>query len=164
MSRYNDENFIEKIGSIIPGYTGYSAKESRRDTDKLLRLEIAKQLDRLKEPINGIIRQQMDDKKMDFINELDRIKIDIDIAANQIRFAACGESGFFDVVQVNTADLDRLYQYDLDIREELDHLVQKINSLRSYEHLRTDCSSVRALLSVLSASIRDRENLMTEVK
>jgi len=164
MSQYNGANFIEKIGSIIPGYKGYSDKERRRDTDKLLRLEIAKQLDRLKEPINGIIRQQMDEKKMDLINELERIKIDIDIAANQIRFATCGESGFFDVVQVNTADLDRLYQYDLDIREELDHLVQKINSLRSHEHLKTDCSSVIALLSVLRASIRGRENLITEVK
>ena len=164
MSQYDSANFIEKIGSIIPGYRGYSDKERRRDTDKLLRLEIAKQLDRLKQPINEIIRQQMDDKKMDLINELHRIKIDIDIAANQIRFATCGESGFFDVVQVNTADLDRLYQYDLDIREELDHLVQKINSLRSHEHLKTDCSSVNALLCVLKARIRGRDNVIMEVK
>lgn len=164
MSQYDSANFIEKIGSIIPGYRGYSEKERRRDTDKLLRLEIAKQLDRLKEPINGIIRQQMDDKKMDLINELDRIKMDIDIAANQMRFATCGESGFFDVVQVNKADLDKMYQYDLDIREELDHLVQKINSLSSHKELKTDCSSVIALLSILRASIRGRENLITEVR
>ena len=49
MADYTGKNIFEKIGAFIPGYKGYSEKEGRRDTDKLLRLEIAKQLDRLKE-------------------------------------------------------------------------------------------------------------------
>jgi hypothetical protein len=62
MGDYTGKNVFEKIGAFIPGYKGYSEKEGRKDTDKLLRLEIAKHLDRLKEIINNIIRQQTEEK------------------------------------------------------------------------------------------------------
>jgi len=39
MADYTGKNIFEKIGSFIPGYKGYSEKEGRRDTDKLLRME-----------------------------------------------------------------------------------------------------------------------------
>ncbi len=164
MGDYTGKNIFDKIGAFIPGYKGYSDKEGRRDTDKLLRLEIAKQLDHLKEIINNIIRQQMEEKKMDFINDLDRIKRNLDIAANQVRFANYGESGFFDIVQVDTSDLDRLYRYDLGIKEETEQIELKIKSLQGSDNLKKDCSAVISLLSALSEKMTSRDKVITEVR
>lgn len=164
MSDYSGKNIFEKIGAFIPGYKGYSEKEGRRDTDKLLRLEIANHLDRMKEIVNNVIRQQMEEKKIDSINDLDRIKRNLDIAANQVRFANYGESGFFDVVQVNTSELDRLYQNDLGIKEETEELGLKIKALPGAENLKNDCSKIISLLSSLSEKMTSRDKVITEVR
>ena len=122
-----------------------------------MRLELAKRLDRLKDPVNKIIRQQIDSRNLELIKDLDGIKRNLDIVSNLILFAACGKSGFFADVQTNPDDLDRLYQYDLEIKEQVAHLAHKIYSLRSREHLMTDCASITDILSALIGSIQDRE-------
>ena len=39
------QNKFEKLVSGIPGYKGYKQKEQRREADKLLRLQIARQFE-----------------------------------------------------------------------------------------------------------------------
>jgi hypothetical protein len=164
MSDYGGKNILEKIGSFIPGYKGYSEKEGRKDTDKLIRIEIAKQLDSSKADMDIIVKGQMFDKNKSMINELDRVKKKIDLVANQIRFANYGESGFFDVVQVGIADLDRLYQFDLKIKEETEELVSRIKSLRMSENIQGDCSFIVDLLAALSEKVSNRDKVITEVR
>ncbi|MEI6153907.1 MAG: hypothetical protein WCQ90_07455 [Deltaproteobacteria bacterium] len=164
MSDYSGKNIFEKIGAFIPGYKGYSEKERRRDTDKLLRVEIAKYLDHMKETLNEIIRSQTDERKLGLISDLDRIKRNLDIAANQIRYASHGESGFFDVVQVNVSDLDNLYKYDLEIKEETEALKQTIRSLETSGNFKSDCSAIIGKLTVLSEKISDRDRVIAEVR
>lgn len=158
------KNIFEKIGAFIPGYKGYSEKEGRRDTDKLLRLEIAKHLDHLKEIINNIVRQQTAEKKIDLINDLDRLKRNLDITANQVRYANYGESGFFDVVQIDTTDLDKLYQFDMEIKEEAEQLALTIKALQASENLKKDCSSIISGLAALSEKMSNRDKVITEVR
>jgi hypothetical protein len=164
MADYIGKNIFEKIGAFIPGYKGYSGKEGRRDTDKLLRMEIAKFLDSGKVDIENIIRQSMSEKDMALINELDRIKRKLDLVANQIRYASHGESGFFDIVQVDIADLDRLYQFDLEIKEETEKLVNMIKALRMSGSLKEECSSIIDILSALSEKISNRDRVIMEVR
>lgn len=164
MADYTGKNIFEKIGSFIPGYKGYSEKEGRRDTDKLLRIEIARYLDSMKAVIDNVIRQQMDENKMEIINELDRIKRRLDLVANQIRYANYGESGFFDIVQVDIADLERLYQFDLWIKEEIEKLARMIDTLQESKNLNEDCSSIMDVLSALSEKIANRDKVIMEVK
>ena len=164
MTNYTGKNIFEKIGAFIPGYKGYSEKEGRRDTDKLLRIEIAKHIDSIKPILNKIIRQQMDEKKTEHINEIDRIKRNLDLIANQIRYANYGECGFFDVIQVDTKDLDKLYRFDLELQEETYNLANIINKLQDSENLKKDCSSIIDVLSTLSEKISNRDKVIMEVK
>jgi hypothetical protein len=164
MSDYTGKNIFEKIGSFIPGYRGYSEKEGRKDTDKLIRMEIAKHLDSSKADIDIVIQGHKYDKNMSIINDLDKVKKKLDLVANQIRFANYGESGFFDVLQVDTEDLDRLYQFDLKIKEETEELVSRIKSLRMSENLQGDCSFIMDLLAVLSEKVSNRDKVITEVR
>lgn len=160
----NKKNIFEKIGAFVPGYKGYAEKEGRRDCDKLLRMEIAKTLDQIKEIINEVILQQMNEKNLLAVNDLDKIKKKLDISANQIRFANYGESGFFDIVQVDIPILDKLYQYDLAIKEEIQKIKQKIKSLQDSEDLKKECTQLIKLLSSLSAKMENRDEVITEVR
>jgi hypothetical protein len=163
MADYSGNNIFEKLGSFIPGYKGYTEKEGRRDTDKLLRMEIARQLDRLKSGIDDVIRRQNDERKIDLIPELDRIKRKLGLVADQIRYASYGECGFFDVVQVDISDLDSLYQYDLDIQEETAKLATVLNNLNDSGNLRKDCSAVISMLTSMSMMIENRDKVILEV-
>ncbi|OQB73602.1 MAG: hypothetical protein BWX92_03309 [Deltaproteobacteria bacterium ADurb.Bin135] len=164
MSDYLGKNIFEKIGKFIPGYKGYSEREGRRDTDKLLRVDIAKRLDHMKETINDVIRQQMEKKDLESIKNIDRLKRNLDIVANQVRYANYGESGFFDVVQINTSDLDKLYQYDLGIKQEVEQLEFKIKALMNTENLKEDSTAIISILSILSEKMTNRDKVIMEVK
>lgn len=163
MADYGGKNIFEKIGSFIPGYKGYSEREGRRDTDKLLRMEIARHLDGMKDVVNDIIRQQKASKNINLIPELDRIKNKLGLVADQIRYATYGECGFFDIIQVSNSDLDALYQFDLDIQAHTRNLGQMIEQLISSDNLKNDCASLMLILSDLSKVAGDREKIITEV-
>lgn len=164
MTKYVGANIFEKIGALIPGYRGYSEKEARRDTDKLLRMEIAKHLDGMKGILDKIILQEMNKDRHDLVNALDKVKRNLDLTANEIRYASCGYSGFFDVVQVDTTDLEKLYQFDLGIQEEVEQLSRRMSSLQKSEDLLKSCSFVIDTLSALSDKIRNRDTLIMEVR
>lgn len=164
MSKYSRKNIFEKIGSFIPGYKGYSERESRRDTDKLLRGAIANQLDRMKTSIDSVILSCMNKKQLDPVKNLDRIKKNLGTASNQIRYAPQGESGFFDAVQVKEEDLDNLYQHDLTIKDEVQQLDTMLRDINKSINLNNACLEILNLLSSLSNRIIDREKVITEVK
>ncbi len=163
MSEYTGNNLFEKIGAFIPGYKGYSDREGRRDTDKLLRIEVAGRLERMKTSVDSVILHCMDAKQLDAIRKLDKIKRNCDTAANQIRYATRGESGFFDIVQVNEVDLDRLYQYDLSIGDDITQLDTTIKDLVTHQNVMETCANISKLLEALSNKITDRETVITEV-
>lgn len=164
MSDYSGKNIFEKIAAFIPGYKGYSEREGRRDTDKILRVAIADYLERIKTTIDSVILYCMDKKELESVKELDRIKKNLGKAANQIRYAPHGESGFFDVVQVKEEDLDRLYQYDLKIKDETQQLDVLVKSLDQAQDLKGISSEFLHLLDALSDRIADREKVITEVR
>lgn len=164
MTKYSGDNIFEKIGAIIPGYKGYSEKETRRDTDKLLRMKLAKQLDDMKAVFDKIILREMKNADHELIKALDSIKRILDLTANQIRYASCGYSGFFDVAQVDKTDLERLYQFDLGIENDVGQLSIRVCSLPKSETLIKDCAVVSEVLSALSDKIKERDTLIMEVR
>jgi len=162
MSDYNGSNILEKISSFIPGYKGYSDKEGRRDTDKLLRVEISRMLDSTKELVEKLITSCVESKKMNEVVVLDKIKRNIDTTANKIRYASYGASGFFDVIQIENIDLDALYRHDLKIKqatEDFSEVLQKCVS----EKLIPENELVNGLENI-NSQIADREKVIVEVR
>ena len=50
-------NWIERLSSKIPGYSGYVDRERRRDIDKLHREHLADRLRALKSPLTDLMRE-----------------------------------------------------------------------------------------------------------
>jgi len=158
-----DKNLLEKIGAFIPGYKGYAEREGRRDCDKLLRIEIAKKFDQLKRIVDEKMVQEVNAENIEAVRLLDQLKTKLDTTANKVRYSSCGESGFFDAVQVDIKTLDMLYQYDLEIEDDVINLKQLVSSLMVSINLKEDCSFLFGEVFKLTEKVSNRDEIISKV-
>jgi hypothetical protein len=121
--------WIESILRRIPGFKGYLEKEYRRDSDALQRSWLADRLQRTKPALDAYGRVLVDAKKLDTLTQLDHFKSRLDKNISRLRGAMQGYSGFFDLVQVNEALLDRVYQQDVKTMDSAETLAAGIEKL-----------------------------------
>jgi len=68
-----ERNFLERVAAKIPGYKGYLEKESRRDVDKLHREHLATLLFQLKAPINTVIQELANNRRLFEVGPLEKL-------------------------------------------------------------------------------------------
>ena len=122
-------NILERLGSKIPGFSGYLEREMRREVDKLQRDWLADQVDRARFAINGKIREWTRDGRLDALDRASSVEKALDRLANRIRHADYGSSGFFDAVKIGQAELDRIYEFDLTLTETIEYLALQVEQL-----------------------------------
>jgi len=125
----DQRNWLERLGDKIPGYSGYVEKERRRDIDKLHREHLADRLRATKQPVSDLVRELSSSGRLFEVGPLERVSKKIDQVENRVRFASYGYAGFFDVVKVGEAELDRLYRFDLALVEKVDELERQARAL-----------------------------------
>jgi len=130
MERARDRrNILEELGAKIPGFRGYLEREMRREVDKLQRDWLAGQVDRARFAINGKIRDWTRGARLENLDLAASIEKGLDRLANRIRHADYGSSGFFDAVKIGEAELDRLYEFDLELSESVEYLALQVEQL-----------------------------------
>lgn len=122
-------NFLERLGEKIPGYRGFQDRELRRDVDRLLREHLASELGRLKSVLRDRARAFTDAGKIGALNGFDRLDRQIDGLSQAIRFSDYGATGLFDPVKIGEAELQRLYEFDLSVVDDLAQLESDIAGL-----------------------------------
>ncbi len=122
-------NFVETILRHIPGFRGYLEKEYRRESDDLQRDWLADRLQRSKRAIDEVTRPLADAGQIDLLPQVDRLRGQLDRLIGRIRGAMQGYSGFFDLVQVREDLLDRVYEHDVDLMDQVDALAEAIEKL-----------------------------------
>jgi hypothetical protein len=120
---------IESVLRKIPGFRGYLEKEYRRDSDRLQRDWLADRLQRAKSSIDAFVTAQADAGKLDALPACDRLRARLDKVIGRIRGAMQGYSGFFDLVQVDEKTLDRVYQFDVSLMDEVETAAEAIEKL-----------------------------------
>jgi len=115
-------NVLEKLGEKIPGYRGFQDRELRRDVDRQLREHLASELGRLKSALRDHTRGYTDAGKIGALNGFDRLDRQLDGLSQAIRFSDYGATGLFDPVKIGEAELQRLYEFDLSVVDDLAQL------------------------------------------
>jgi hypothetical protein len=118
----DQRNWLERLGDKIPGYSGYVAKERRRDVDKMHREHLADRLRATKQPLNDLVRELSSSGRLFEVGPVDRVSKKIDHVENRVRFASYGYAGFFDVVKIEESQLDAIYSFDLALVEKVETL------------------------------------------
>ena len=113
-------NWLERLGEKIPGFRGYQDRELRRDVDRRQREFLSRELGRLKTAVRGKARDYTDAGQIGVLHLFERLDRRLDGLSQAVRFANYGASGLFDVEKIGGEALDRLYQFDLSLLEDLD--------------------------------------------
>ncbi|HKP85236.1 MAG TPA: hypothetical protein VJZ26_04015 [Blastocatellia bacterium] len=124
-------NWLERLTSKIPGYSGYVDRERRRDIDKLHREHLADRLRRLKTPLTDLMKELSSTGRLFEVSPVDSSIKKLDHLENRVRFASYGYSGFFDVAKIEQAQLDSIYRFDLALVEHVDKIETKVNELKA---------------------------------
>lgn len=127
----DQRNWLEKLTSKIPGYSGYVDRETRRDVDKRHREQLADRLRRAKEPLTEVMRELTNSGRLFEVTPVDSAIKKLDKVENRIRFATYGYAGFFDVVKIEQAQLDAIYRFDLALVEHAEKIEAKIANLQA---------------------------------
>ncbi len=163
-----NRNWVERLLHHVPGFQGYLGKEERRETDKLLRTQLATRLTQLSRRLDPIMRDLTDSGGLSAVGQVDRVKKAVGRLADKIEHAAYGYSGFFDVVKVREAELDRLYEFDVALVERVHALEDVINRLPSAlmnpEGLRPTLQKVLGMAREFDEHIDRRSQAMTELR
>lgn len=122
-------NLIETILRYVPGFRGYLEKEYRRQSDDLQRDWLADRLQRSKRAVDGLTRPLADAGQIDLLPQVDQVRGRLDRLIGRIRGAMQGYSGFFDLVRVDEALLDRVYEHDVALMQQVDALAGDIERL-----------------------------------
>ena len=124
-----NRNFIETILRYIPGFRGYLEKEYRRESDELQRDWLADRLTRSKRAIGDLTRPLADAGQIDILPQIDRLRGRLDKLIARIQGAMQGYSGFFDLVRVREDLLERVYEHDAELVDQVDALGLAIEQL-----------------------------------
>jgi hypothetical protein len=120
---------LEELVSKIPGYSGYKAKETRREADKLLRMEIARQLDEQRRRLADLQVQLISTGQIEYLDDVDRAVTKLQGLVDRIKTASYGYAGLFDAVKVKEEQLDALYEYDNALLEHATTVKGRVNEL-----------------------------------
>jgi hypothetical protein len=123
-------NWLETMLHKVPGFRGYLDKENRRESDALQREWLADRLQRSKRSLDEHARSLADAGRIDPLSQFDRLRGRIDKLIGRIRGAMQGYSGVFDLVRVDEALLDRVYEHDVILMERVEHLSATVETLK----------------------------------
>jgi len=156
-----NRNMLERILRQIPGFRGYLEKEYRRDSDALQREWLSDRLQRSKSGLDELARGLTEAGQLDELPAVERLRGRIDKLSARIRGAMRGYSGIFDLVRIDESVLDRVYEYDAALVDQVDEFGSMVEALAT----RPDDANtaIRDLLDRVEAFQRvwdDREDLL----
>jgi len=170
MDNTTESGVGEKLESLmrkIPGFSGYLDRERRRDADKLQREFMAKGLTELKRKVQDAQEQLIEAGQMKLMTKLDDVNNIVDRVAGRLRHATYGYSGFFDQNQVNLDELNRIYEFDLSLVNELQHADEAVLGLTSSlegEAVRARIGDLEKSIRAVDAKLDERERLLKGVR
>jgi hypothetical protein len=127
----DDQDPITKIAGKIPGFGGYIERQQRRAADKLLRESIADKYDILRKRIGDIQQDLVSQGELLFLDDLETAVTKTQTFIDKLRTASYGYSGFFDAVKINEEELEKLYNFDMALLDNLDELSRAIDNVET---------------------------------
>jgi hypothetical protein len=121
----------ERIVAALPGFRGYKEKELRRESDKLIRNHLYQRLSTARNDLKTVFQKLSDRRSLDVLNDMDRLVARFDRVAEKVNHASYGYTGFFDVVKVEEEALDRMIDFDNQMIDGADNIVNEVGAFKA---------------------------------
>ncbi|MCX8154149.1 MAG: hypothetical protein N3E52_06930 [Candidatus Bathyarchaeota archaeon] len=161
-----ERTLLEKIMSYIPGYRGYKEKELRRESDRLIRMEVVNRLKAAKMDFRRALANLSTTQKLvgDDAYRLEAFNARIDRVTQRIDKAVAGYAGMFDAVKVKEDKLDAVIRHDLSLIEKAEAIkagVKNSNQIEAgTEEWRAAVDAVIAEIEALDKLVDERANIL----
>ncbi|MBW2022540.1 MAG: hypothetical protein JRI39_05585 [Deltaproteobacteria bacterium] len=147
---------MKKAARLIPGIGSYQDRESLREADKRLRVEISRRLDELIGVLEWVKTDQLKKGGWKRVKDLEDLQVDLEKASRIIERAASGFGSLFDGAKVDEEVLQRIYEYDKSMWEVLEPIERDIKELAEKGKI-PDQATVEPIR-------KDSRNLITKVQ
>jgi hypothetical protein len=164
----DDRGLLKKIQLVVPGFRGYRIREDLRDSDRLLRAELAKRLalqrSQLEDARRALVRENPMSKALE---EMGGVVSSMKRVEGEILHAEVGYSGISADIKIKDDELNRLYEYDNSMIESLnfidDALIKVRGMVRSGNDadLRDAVEAVRTRVDGLESRFKRRKAAIT---
>jgi hypothetical protein len=160
-----ERNFPESVLRHVPGFRGYLEREYRRESDELQRNWLADRLQRSKRAVDDLARQLADAAQVDVLPQIDRLRVRLDRLLGRIRGAMQGYSGFFDLVRIDVPLLDRVYEHDAALNEQVEAFATAAEQLPGKpDQASTAVADLRRQVDDIERQWDAREDMLKGVK
>jgi len=163
-------NWLERLQEKIPGFRGFQDRELRRDVDKLQREHMSAEVTRIKARLRELAGDYTDAGRIGVLDVFERIDRALDALSQDVRHSDYGVSGLFAPEKIDEAKLARLYEFDLELLDDLDALEADMARIPAPGAAPADASSaedaLRATLDRVRAiqeKWRRREQVISDV-
>jgi phage gp36-like protein len=143
---------LDRIGVLIPGYSGYNTRDEQRRTDKQLREHIALRLEETERFLNDMLKGAVKGEIAMNILELEECRKACSTISAKIRFATYGASALFDKEQIKEKELQEIYRFDEQLLDQVNH----IQLLQKQEH---DSNFINA---ALRSKLKEIERILAD--
>ncbi|CAJ35631.1 conserved hypothetical protein [Methanocella arvoryzae MRE50] len=126
-----DRGIIAKIQSMIPGFSGYRAKEDLRAADNMLRIQVADRLASIRGDFEECRTILLDNGQMEGLDKIGILISKFKTVEGEIRHAAQGYSGIDARIRVGEDRLNKLYEYDLNMVTLLTEIKAEVDRVKS---------------------------------
>lgn len=163
-----DQRLLEKIARLIPGYGGYKDKELRREADKRQRMYLARRLGEEKTRLESANAKMTNKMFLDALGAADRTNRRLEKIIDRIRFASYGYAGFFDIAKVKEEELDKIYEFDASLLDDVESIKGKMGELEAglgkQAVTQEKLEELETLIGVIDKKLNEREDLLKGIK
>lgn len=126
-----EKDWIDKIQNFLANYIGYFDKERRRDADKMLRTTVASRFQEQWDRISSLQEELVSDGKLDFVDDIEKPAVKLRGLIDRIQGASYGYAGFFDAVRIQSEELNKIYQFDYDLLQNVEFVKSAVDQTKT---------------------------------
>ena len=156
-----ERSLLEKIMGYIPGYRGYKEKELRRESDRLIRMEVVNRLKAAKTAFRRTFANPLLIQKLsgDDTFRYEALNSRLDRVTQRIDRAVAGYAGMFDAIKVKEDKLDSVLKHDLSLIEQAESVKADVEKAVGIDPATDEW---RAAMDALIAKVEGLDSLVNE--
>ena len=159
----------ERLLAEIPGFRGYKEKEIRRESDKLIRNHLTQKLTLARTNFKTIFQRMSDRRQLDVLTDMDRLVAKFDRVTEKVSHASYGYSGFFDVIKIQEAALDRMTDFDNQLIDQVNSIANEVDVFKNevtkqnFDNAKDRVQTLTDMLETFDETLAKREEVILGV-
>ena len=125
-----DRGLLKTIQMFVPGFRGYRIREDLRDSDRMLRAQMAKLLGLQRRALEDC-RSMVKDLTSPQLDSIGRLINNFKKVEGAVQHADVGYSGIAADLQIKESEINKLYEYDAGMINDINSMSWGVERLRA---------------------------------